>query len=56
MPRFCVEIKDRFGKPFVPREWFLVPLQIIEEAINYIKDGTIVDYCYDPKKAKLVKV
>jgi len=53
--RFDVEIIDRFGRPFVPREWFMVPLFVIDEAVERIKDGTIVDYRYDPKSAKLVK-
>ena len=29
-----IEIDDRFGKPFKPREWFLVPLSVIEEAMK----------------------
>lgn len=53
--RLEIEIKDRFGQPVVPREWFLVPLFVIREAIERIKDGTITDYRYDPKKAALVK-
>jgi hypothetical protein len=51
-----IEIKDRFGQPVVPREWFLVPLFAIDEAVQRIKNGTITDYVYDPKTAKLVKV
>lgn len=50
-----IEIKDRFGKPVKPREWFLVPLFIIDEAVNKIKDGTISDYYYDPTSAELKK-
>lgn len=50
-----IEIKDRFGNPIIPREWFLVPLFVIDEAVEKIKDGSIVDYQYDPKKGKLVK-
>lgn len=53
--RLEIEIKDRFGQPVIPREWFLVPLFVIREAIDRIKDGTITDYRYDPKKAALVK-
>ena len=53
--RFDVEILDRFGRPVVPREWFMVPLFVIDEAVERIKDRTIVDYRYDPKSAKLVK-
>ena len=51
--RFEIEIKDRFGNPIKPREWFLVPLQAINEAIERIQDGTIAAYQYDPKEAKL---
>jgi hypothetical protein len=50
-----IEIKDRFGKPVVPREWFLVPLFVIDEAVERIKDGTITQYTYDPKAACLVR-
>ena len=51
-----VEIKDRFGNPVTPREWFLVPIFIVDEAVERIKDGTITQYVYDPKSARLVKV
>lgn len=47
-------IEDRFGKPVKPREWFLVPLQAIDAAVNRIRDGSITDYLYDPKLACLV--
>ena len=49
-----IEIKDRFGYPVRPREWFLVPLFVIDEAVERIKDGSITDYVYDPKAARLV--
>lgn len=53
--RLDIEIKDRFGNPVVPREWFLVPLFVIDDAVEKIKDGTITGYIYDPKSASLVK-
>lgn len=46
-------IKDRFGKPVSPREWFLVPLSVIEEIIERIQDGSIVEYDYNPGEARL---
>jgi len=49
-----LRIEDRFGKLVKPREWFLVPLQAIDEAVNRIRDGSITNYIYDPKSAKLV--
>lgn len=53
--RLDIEIKDRFGQLVIPREWFLVPLFVIDEAIEKIRDGTITGYTYDPKIARLVK-
>ena len=50
-----IEIKDRFGNPIVPREWFLVPLFVIDEAVEKIKDGTIVSYIYDAEAGKIAK-
>jgi hypothetical protein len=51
-----IEIKDRFGNPVVPREWFLVPIFVIDEAVDRIKDGTITGYVYDPMAAALVEL
>ncbi len=48
-----IEIKDRFGQPIVPREWFLVPIFAVDELVTRIEDGTVSDYIYDVKKARL---
>lgn len=53
--RLDIEIKDRFGNPVLPREWFLVPLFIVDDAVERIKNGTITDYVYDPRLARLVQ-
>jgi hypothetical protein len=49
-----LEIKDRFGHPVKPREWFLVPLSVIDEAVTRIRDVSITRVVYDPGTAKLV--
>lgn len=54
--RLDIEIKDRFGNPVVPREWFLVPLFVIDEVVSRIKDGTITAYQYDPGSASLKRL
>jgi hypothetical protein len=54
--RLDIEIKDRFGNPVTPREWFLVPVFVVDEAVERIKDGSITDYTYDPKTASLRRV
>lgn len=51
--RLNIEIKDRFGNPIVPREWFLVPRFVIDEAIEKIKEGSVVKYQYDAQKQKI---
>ena len=47
-------IQDRFGNPVKPREWFLVPLHVVDEAVKRIRDGSITDVVYDPTTARLV--
>lgn len=52
--RLDIELKDRFGAPVRPKEWFLVPLETIETVIEKIMDGTIDQYQYDPTTARLL--
>jgi hypothetical protein len=52
--RLDIEINDRFGKKVKPREWFLVPLDIVERSIKMFLDGSIVDYHYDLKTSSIV--
>lgn len=53
--RLDLKFEDRFGVPVEPREWFLVPLPVIEETLQKLTDGTIGDFRYDPKTAGIVK-
>ena len=53
--RLDLTIRDRFGRNVRPREWYLVPLTIINDVVSKIIDGTITDYRYDPASATLVK-
>lgn len=50
-----LELKDRFGGQVEPREWFLVPLPVIEEAIQLLLAGSIGDFRYDKDTARLVR-
>ena len=50
-----IELPDRFGNMVKPKEWFLVPLFVIDEVVQKIKNGTITEYRYNNKLAKLVK-
>lgn len=51
--RLDITIHDRFGHPVQPEEWFLVPLFVIDEAVERIKDGSITHYIYDRESASL---
>lgn len=55
LARLEIEIKDRFGKFVKAREWFLVPVFVIDEMVEKIKEGTIGDYYYDPASAKIMR-
>jgi hypothetical protein len=52
--RLDLELKDRFGIAVEPREWFLVPLPVVEETIQKLIEGTIGDFQYDPKAAQIL--
>ena len=54
--RLDLELKDRFGSQVEPKEWFLVPLDAIEEAIEKLKEGSIGSFRYDSKKAENVAI
>jgi len=47
--KVCLEVDvfDRAGKRYTPREWFIAPLAVIEEAIEMIISGDIIGYEYD---------
>lgn len=52
--RLNIEIKDRFGKPIVPREWYLVPRFIIDEAVEKIRSGAITHARYDANLGRII--
>lgn len=49
-----IQVPDRFDNLVVPKEWFLVPLDAIDEAVGRILKGDISDFYYDPGLARLV--
>tara|TARA_R110000782_G_scaffold103154_1_gene190591 strand:- start:1631 stop:2842 length:1212 start_codon:yes stop_codon:yes gene_type:complete len=51
--RLDIQIKDRFGHTVIPREWFLVPLFVIDDIVEKLKDGTLKDYYYNAESARL---
>lgn len=49
-----IEVYDNEGRMHKPREWFIAPLEVIENAINLIINGQIVNYRYDSVQEKIV--
>lgn len=49
-----LSIPDRFGHMVKPREWFAVPLEVIDEAVERIRDRSITRYRYSPSDGRLI--
>jgi hypothetical protein len=55
--KVCLEVDvfDRAGKRYTPREWFIAPLAVVEEAIEMIISGTIIGFEYDDELKMICK-
>jgi T5orf172 domain len=49
-----IDVFDKVGTRYTPREWFVVPLAIIEQTIHLIISGDIIKYKYDSVREELV--
>ena len=54
--QFHVAVVDDDGVTHEPREWFVVPLDVVDAIIVRIMDGTIVNYTYNPAMLCLEKL
>lgn len=45
--RLMIDVFDAAGVRHSPREWFVAPLSVIEEAVNRIVDGSIIHFRFD---------
>lgn len=50
-----IDVIDNDGKRCTPREWFIVPLRIIEQAIELIISGEVINYRYDEESKRIVE-
>lgn len=53
--RLNIEIYDKDNNHFRPREWFVVNLDSIKEAVKLILEGVQDDYYYNPSIQEIVK-
>jgi len=50
-----LDVFDNDGQRHTPREWFIVPLEVIEQAIDFVLNGDNVHYRYDADKQEIIK-
>jgi hypothetical protein len=50
-----VDVFDKKGIRHTPREWFIVPLEAIEQSITLIISGEIVNYRYDKENEVIIE-
>ena len=53
----CLEIDvfDEKGKRYTPREWFIAPIEVIEQTIELIINGKVINYKYDAENMTIIK-
>lgn len=49
-----IDLYDKHGNRYNPREWFVAPLPIVDEAIELLINGTITQYRYDMVEEEIV--
>jgi hypothetical protein len=49
-----IDVYDINGTRHTPREWFIAPLHVIEQAIHYIIAGSIINYRYDDINEEII--
>jgi len=52
----CLEIDvfDEKGRRHTPREWFIAPIEVIDQAIELIINGKIVNYQFDAENMTII--
>lgn len=49
-----MDLYDRDGKRYAPREWFVAPLNVIEQAVILLMNGEIIHYQYEVDTQQIV--
>jgi hypothetical protein len=49
-----LDVYDNDGIRHSPREWFIAPLEVIEQVVQLIVNGKIVNYIYDDNLERIV--
>ncbi len=49
-----VDVFDSKGQRITPREWFIVPFEVVDEVMQLVEKGTIINYKYDSENKKII--
>jgi len=50
-----IDVFDKNRRRHSPKEWFIAPIEVIEQAIELIINGKIINYRYEPENMVIVK-
>lgn len=50
-----LDVFDENGKRYTPREWFIAPIEVIEQTIELIINGKIIKYKYEAQNQTIVE-
>jgi hypothetical protein len=50
-----IDVFDKAGNRHTPREWFIAPLDVVEQAVNWIISGEILEYRYNVDSGEIEK-
>ena len=50
-----IDVESPTGKRSMPREWFVAPLHVIQQAIQFILTEEILQFQYDPEREEIVR-
>ena len=50
-----VTVRDNKGTPHSPKEWFIAPLKVIEQAVELIISGEVVKFKYEKDEKVIIK-
>jgi hypothetical protein len=48
-----IEVRDEEGNAFIPKEWFIAPIQVITRAVELLISGEITEYEYDVDREQI---
>ena len=49
-----VDVFDANGKRHTPREWFIAPIHVIEQVVELIINGKVIEYKYDAETMSII--